>query len=146
MGVLKKYKFIWIAFIIIVLIISIVVTMVISKVADGGIAFDSSTTRFSTEVSGKNSWKMSYGNFNGSKSKKIKLKAGDTISIRVSAETNEGSLEIEFCNKNKEKIKGILEDSRHEFQYKVEEDGSYYIRVIGNDTKGSFDISWKKDN
>lgn len=146
MDVFRKYKIVWIIFITVVVFIAIIIGVVLSMVSKNRFMIDSCFTNMSTEYSTFNSLNMKYGYLNGTKHKNIKLSSGDELTITYSSKVEKGSLEIFLLDPEKQSVKNILDDNSGKFKYMVKKSGKYSLKVVGNKTKGQFNLSWDIKN
>jgi hypothetical protein len=143
MEVFRKYKKVWIIFIIIAMLIALGVTILVRFIVGKVGTFDSFSERAAIEYSTGNKWNESYSYLNGTKSNKIKLKKDQTLNIEYSSSVKEGSLKILLQDADGNNIANLLDDPSGLFKYKAEKDGRYIIKIVGDKTKGEFNIKWE---
>ncbi|GFZ32735.1 hypothetical protein CSC2_32610 [Clostridium zeae] len=143
MEIFKKYKHIWIIFIVVIMVVALAITVLIKGTFNGKFYTDSFSERGAFETSTLSSWNKSYNYFNGSVNKRIKVKADEELTINYSSAVKEGSLKIIFFNEEDKEIKNLLEDNSGVFKYTAKEKGTCHIQVVGEKTKGEFNLSWK---
>ncbi|GFP77732.1 hypothetical protein [Clostridium fungisolvens] len=143
MEIFKKYKAIWIILIAVVIVVSVGVTIVIKGIFSGKFYADSFSEKGAIENSTLSSWNKSYSYLNGHITKGIKVKDGEELTINYSSEVKEGSLKIVFINEEDKEVKNLIEDNSGVFKYTAKSKGTCHIQVIGDKTKGQFNLSWK---
>lgn len=87
----------------------------------------------------------SYQLFSGEEGQWASVKAGQAINIDYTAEVQKGALSLEVRDPNKAAIwsTDMALGSGDSISVPVEESGDYAIVVAGENTEGSFDISWQ---
>lgn len=96
-----------------------------------------------TENLNKDSWKVSYENFDGSKYINIKLKEEEVRPFKVNVESESGELDLIIRDGKNKIIFEKFNISTSSFEIPIKEDGKYKIKFNGHDHKGSFNIIWK---
>ncbi|MCM1990010.1 hypothetical protein [Oceanirhabdus seepicola] len=100
---------------------------------------------FSSESS--SSMKSSYHKFSGSESKRINCKTGYEVKVSCTTEVEEGSLTVTLIEKgNDDPIYTFKNNEDDSYTFTAEKGEKYYVKIIGDDTKGSYDIKFDKIN
>lgn len=142
--------------VIIIIIIGIVVAIVISLISflffNGSVKYNSGVSIMSIEnnipkkIGGKYgdnsivSKTSSYGFWQGTKLEEIKIDKNGKIEISYSSLVEEGSLEIILLNSKKDMIEKFPSNETGVFTLNVKNGDTFYIEIIGNKTKGNYDI------
>ncbi len=120
-----------------------------------GCTYGSGVTIGSVEVNTSSKMSMSYQKFSGYKATDIHLKEGEAVEISVDIVSKEGKIDLTIvkeANKNDEKSQKdetIYEGTdlpTSDFTVKIDKPGDYKITVTGDDHKGSYKISWDKED
>ncbi|GAB6098146.1 hypothetical protein JCM16358_00250 [Halanaerocella petrolearia] len=84
-----------------------------------------------------------YSKFSGTYFKKLYLKRNDKVFIKLEDDTKKGSLTVNLTNSTGKLILAINETEKvNEKKTGIKKDDNYKITVIGNNHKGSFNLSW----
>lgn len=86
---------------------------------------------------------MRYEKFSGYLYRKVRLSAGETLSLDVKINTDSGSLDINLLDEEEHNLVAYATQNtlNEHFEYTAESKGVYRIRVKG-DHSGSFEIKW----
>jgi hypothetical protein len=100
-----------------------------------------------------------YTSFSGVEQKVLRLEAGETLELDYEVAVETGELTLLLLGPDgetiwREQFEGAegsetVADASHSGRKEVavgEESGRYELRIIGRDTKGSFDISWRVED
>lgn len=89
-------------------------------------------------------FKASYQRFDGQEVETYQLEAGESFSLSYDIDVEEGSLTLEFIDPEGNPVweKTFSEDAKSTFEFSAENSGRYQLRVIGDDTRGSFELTW----
>ena len=142
MNIFRKYKLVWIIFLVVVLIIAAGITFLLKAVMNGDIVTNSVVETGSIEYKTGNTWRKSFSYLKGNENKKIKLHAGEEITIKYSSEITKGSIDILFVNNKLEQIQKLPENTDSSYNYKAAADGTYYIRIESDSAKGKYELNW----
>ena len=126
-------------FIISCIILSLIISISIIKFSNGH-----TFTFMSVEKSSSSRMKVSYKYFNGTDTRKISLKDGETLKIDFISEVKEGKLVINILDKNDKILKTLDSNAKGNEDIKANSDGEYTIKVEGYKTRGSYDVNWSK--
>lgn len=87
----------------------------------------------------------SYQFFDGKKVEKIQVNAGERLIIDYDVEIDEGLLHFELLNPQREQVweASFLEDHQNQVGFPSETNGRYTLRIIGEQTRGSFELRWE---
>lgn len=94
------------------------------------------------EHSGSDYIGAKYTKFSGSLSKKIKFNEGHVVTFHHESEVKDGKLSIVLLDSEGKTILEFEPDKKDEV-IEITKSGKYTVKVIGEDTKGSFNINWK---
>lgn len=94
------------------------------------------------EHSGSNYIGAKYTKFSGNLAKKVKFKEGDGVTFHYESEVEAGKLSINLLDSEGETIIEFEPDKKDEVM-EITKTGKYTVKVIGKDTKGSFNINWE---
>ena len=91
-----------------------------------------------------NTFEASYRRFDGQEVETYQLESGKSFSLSYDIEVNEGSLTLELVNPEDEPVweESFSENAEDVFEFTPETTGRYRLRVIGDDTRGSFELTW----
>jgi major membrane immunogen (membrane-anchored lipoprotein) len=91
-----------------------------------------------------NIFDVSYHFFDGIKIEKIQANAGDTFNLTYDIEVDDGALRLELLDPDRELVweASFLEDNEEALTFQVEKSGRYTLRIIGDQTKGGFELRW----
>ena len=120
-------------------------TLVLSLMAGLLVGCDSSNVKISwSELSSSRQKNVSYASFNGMEQKTFRAKAGQAISLDCDVTVEKGSLLIKVVDPS-----GIVlweetfrENTADTVTVIAPRNGFHTIRIKGQETGGSFDISW----
>ncbi len=104
---------------------------------------DSGYQMMSCNSSGSNHISSSYQVFDGSKIKTIQADKGQTIVFSYTSEVQQGELSIKLVDENDNLIAELPANTIGKKDITFEKDGNYKLSIVGNDTEGSFDVSWE---
>lgn len=128
-----------VGFTIVCIILSLIISATVMMFSNGVNLKIMSVERNSTSR-----MKASYKYYNGSKTHKVSLKAGETLKINFKSKVNKGELVINILDDNGEIVKTLGSNIEGTESIKVEEDVEYIISVKAYATGGSYDINWSK--
>lgn len=94
------------------------------------------------EHSGSNYMSAEYTRFSGNLVKKVKFKEGNVVTFHYESMVNEGNLSIVLLNSDGKTITEF-EPSKNDEAIEISKSDKYTVKVIGEDTKGSFNINWE---
>lgn len=96
------------------------------------------------EMNYGNDFEASYQLFDGEERERILIDAGDTFSLSYEVTVNDGALTLQFVDSDGNTLweETFLEDSEDVFSFTPEASGRYSLIVAGDNTEGSFDLSW----
>lgn len=96
------------------------------------------------ELSGRKRKQASYVTFDGLQNKTFRVEAGETIDLACDVSVEKGSLTTKLIAPDGETLwEETFQESREAFvNVTTTEDGLYILRIEGEETGGSFDISW----
>ena len=94
------------------------------------------------EHSGSDYISSKYTKFSGSLAKKVKFKEGDMVTFHHESEVKDGELSIVLLDSDGKTIAEFEPDKKDEV-IEITKSGKYTVKVIGEDTKGSFNINWE---
>jgi methionine-rich copper-binding protein CopC len=120
------------------LILTLVIVFFITKLPSSGrfVEIGAISSNSSSKMKG------SYSYFNGSKSHKVNLKKGEELTINYKSEVKEGTLVISILDSNNNIIKVLESNTSGKEKIKADSDTKYNIKIEGNKTKGSYEITW----
>ncbi len=84
-----------------------------------------------------------YQLFNGTKEKTISMEAGQTFEFTYNSTVEKGSLTITVENPDNKKVANLKAGVSASEEVNAEKSGNYHLIIKGDDTKGSFDVSWE---
>ncbi len=90
--------------------------------------------------------RASYDLFDGYEYGYINVETGQTFIIRYDVKVESGNLRVKIESPWGENVwqQYIKHNSKKEFAVQVTSNGRHKVMIIGDDTKGSFDVSWEK--
>ena len=92
----------------------------------------------------RNTIKGSYQSFSGDFFKAVRLNKGQTITLKSMSTTEEGSLFLVVVDPYGNSMFEIsLQDDPKERKIGIDQTGRYKIKVVGEDHRGSFTITWQ---
>jgi flagellar hook assembly protein FlgD len=124
---------------IVCVILALIISISIIKFSRG-----TSFTFMSVEKSSTSRMKVSYKYFNGTDTRKVSLKKGETLKIDFISEVKAGELVINILDNNDEIVKTLDSNTKGTEDIKAESDGKYTIKVEGYKTSGSYEVNWSK--
>ncbi len=91
------------------------------------------------------SWQARYARFNGMKKDTFRANAGETLELDYAGQVDQGSLSLEIVDPDNSVIweKTVQANQAETVQVPLEEPGRYAIRIVGDNTAGSWDLNWK---
>jgi hypothetical protein len=97
------------------------------------------------EFSGLKRKRASYVTFDGVQNKTVRAEAGKTIDLACDVSVDKGTLTTELIAPDGETLwKDTFREDREAFvNVTATEDGLHILRIEGEETGGSFDISWR---
>lgn len=142
MEIFKKHKLVWITFLVVIVLMSVGVTFLVKGVVNGRFATNSFIQIASVENKTNSSWNNKFSYLKGMENKKIKLDAGEEITIKYSSDITEGTLDISFLDSKLSEIQELPVNTDSSYTFKAPEKGTYYIRIKGDAAKGKFNLKW----
>jgi flagellar hook assembly protein FlgD len=124
---------------IVCVILALIISISIIKFSRG-----TSFTFMSVEKSSASRMKVSYKYFNGTDTRKISLKEGETLKIDFISEVKAGKLVINILDNNDGILKTLDSNTKGNEDIKAGSDGEYTIKVEGYKTRGSYEVNWSK--
>ncbi|WP_251861397.1 hypothetical protein [Clostridium sp. Marseille-Q2269] len=97
-----------------------------------------------TDNSSGNDFRTSYNKFNGTEIRSLKVSKGTELLFKISSEVKEGKLKIEIKDEKNKVLADAVTNGEYKKTVKINYDGKLFINVIGENTKGYFNISYKK--
>lgn len=91
----------------------------------------------------KSKLSASYKLFTGTEEKKVKLKSGETLSMDYNSKVEKGELSMKLYGPDNEVLKELGTNESGTEKVEADQDGKYRIEVKGEDTKGSFEVTFK---
>ena len=90
-------------------------------------------------------WEANYRTFTGTKLDTIRADAGQTLHLEYEVTVDKGDLGVEIVGQEDEILWGMSfkEDAEDIVELGLEQDGLYTIAIEGDNTGGSFDLSWE---
>lgn len=107
--------------------------------------FDRSGLRIGwTEITGLNRKRCTYRYFSGREYQRFRADDGETVTLDYEADVERGSLTIRIEDPDDRQIwvESMDEDDEGAFEFTAEKSGIYTMIVVGNETRGSFEIEW----
>jgi hypothetical protein len=89
-------------------------------------------------------WEASYTTFTGTKLDTIRANAGQTLVLEYEVTVDKGNLGVEIIGQEDEILWGMSfkEDAEDSVELGLEQNGPYTIAIEGDNTGGSFYLSW----
>jgi len=89
-------------------------------------------------------FQASYRRFDGQEIETYQLESGESFTLSYNIEVEEGSLTLEMFDPEDNLVweNTFSEDAQDSFAFTPETDGRYELRVIGDETQGSFELNW----
>jgi len=89
-------------------------------------------------------FEASYRRFDGREVETFQLVSGESFSLTYDVEVDEGTLSFELFNPEDEIIweETFTEDAQETFALSPETSGRYQLHIIGDETRGDFDLNW----
>ena len=96
------------------------------------------------ELGGRNRTRAQYVTFDGRQAKSFRVEAGPTIEIHSEVVVDKGSLAVQLISPDGEVVwdETFREDRQAFTTVTASTDGRHIVRVEGDETGGSFDVSW----
>lgn len=96
----------------------------------------------------QNTIDATYHLFDGKKSERIQVNAGDTFTLAYDIEVDDGVLSLALTDPEREVVweAAFLEDDEDSMTIRAEKSGSYTLRITGDQTQGGFDLRWETAN
>ncbi|MNW38111.1 hypothetical protein D3C74_151700 [compost metagenome] len=91
----------------------------------------------------KNKIEASYKLFTGTDEKKVSLKNGQTLAIDYQSEVQKGELTIKLYDPDNQLLKDLSTNKSGNEKIGVDKDGIYRLEITGNNTKGSYELTYK---
>jgi hypothetical protein len=90
-------------------------------------------------------WEASYTTFTGTKADKIRADAGQILILEYEVKADKGDLSIELNHSEAGTLWDVTlqENAEDIVKLALEQDGPYTITIEGENTGGSFDLSWE---
>lgn len=107
------------------------------------VACDKKLVFVGSNTSTKNKIEASYRLFTGTEEKKINLKNGEKLVIDYQSEVEKGELTIKLYDPDDQLLQDLSTNKSGNENIEVSKDGIYRFEITGNDTKGSFEITYK---
>jgi len=97
------------------------------------------------EMNFGNDFEASYQLFDGEERERIQVDAGDTFSLSYDVTVDDGALtlQIEDPDGNTVWEETFLDDDEGVYEFTPESSGRINLIVLGDNTEGSFDLSWE---
>lgn len=92
-----------------------------------------------------NVFNASYILFDGKQTETINLKAGEALNLTYQVTVDSGALTLQLIDPNRriEWEATFRNNAMDSLTYPVEASGRYTLRLIGDETKGKFDLRWE---
>ena len=112
------------------------------------LSFTSCTTAvFMKESSSSSETKASYTKLSGTKTKRINCKTGYEVKVSCITKVEEGALTITLIEKgNDDPLYTFKNDEDDSYTFTAEKGKKYYVKIIADDTKGSYNVKFEKIN
>ncbi|SDF46154.1 hypothetical protein SAMN04488542_11146 [Fontibacillus panacisegetis] len=91
----------------------------------------------------KNKIEASYKLFTGTDEKKVSLKNGQTLAIDYQSKVEKGELTIKLYDPDNQLLKDLSTNKSGNEKIGVDKDGIYRLEITGNNTKGSYELTYK---
>lgn len=90
-------------------------------------------------------WEASYTTFSGAKIDRIRAEAGETLVLEYEVQVDKGDLSLRVDQPGGEPLWNLTvrEDAQNTVQLPIEEAGTYSLIIEGDNTGGSFTLSWQ---
>ena len=97
------------------------------------------------EMNFGNDFEASYQLFDGEERERIQVDAGDTFSLSYDVTVDDGALtlQIEDPDGNTVWEETFLDDDEGVYEFTSDSSGRINLIVVGDNTEGSFDLSWE---
>ncbi|MNL21505.1 hypothetical protein D3C87_1427990 [compost metagenome] len=95
-----------------------------------------------SNTSTNNKIEASYRLFTGTEEKKVSLKNGEKLVIDYQSEVEKGELTIKLYDPDDQLLQDLSTNKSGNENIEVRKDGIYRFEITGNDTKGSFKITY----
>ena len=92
--------------------------------------------------------KASYHLFDGPQTSTVSLDAGEEVSLSYDIVVDSGALTLTLSDPDRQLIwqETFESDGAGVYSFVAEQDGRYALTTTGQETQGSFDILWERDN
>lgn len=123
----------------------ILLTMTLLLTAACVIACQSSSLRVGWRAfDGLRRKRARYTSFTGVERKSFRAEAGQMIELDYEVEVEEGTLTVQLLDPDHDRVfhKAIREDAADVVPVSAPRSGRYEVRIEGDATKGSYDVSW----
>lgn len=89
----------------------------------------------------------SYSHLSGSRSKVVELKTDDKLNLSYRVKVGSGTFVLTILDPNEAEIwqQSLLADANDTFTLTAEKDGAYRISVDFKGSRGTYEVSWKKE-
>ncbi len=96
------------------------------------------------EITGLARKRCTYRYFSGREIQRFRVDAGETVELDYEVEVEKGALTIRIEDPDNDQVwqKRMSEDDEGIFEFVAEKPGTYTIVVLGDGTRGSFEIEW----
>lgn len=97
------------------------------------------------DAQGSNWYRASYETFSGVERQDVRLESDQTLSLQHDVNVNKGALSVQVQNPDGDAAweTSFRETQRLNVEVPLRQSGIYHIVIKGDNTGGSFDISWK---
>lgn len=88
---------------------------------------------------------VSYQLFDGKKVERIQIDAGDTFTLMYDIEVDDGSLKLQLNDPDRQQVweATFLDDTEDVLTFRAESSGRYTLNILGDQTKGGFELRWE---
>lgn len=96
-------------------------------------------------LGGRQRKRAQYVTFDGTESKSFRVEAGQTVELACDVSVEKGSLSVTLLSPDGKSLwqESFLEDREAFVTVTATETGLHILRIEGQETGGSFDISWR---
>lgn len=95
-----------------------------------------------SNFSTKNKVEASYKLFTGTEERKVKMKNGQTLTINYQSKVEKGELTIKLYDPDDQLLKDLSTNKSGAEELEANKDGIYRFRITGDNTKGSYEITY----
>lgn len=97
------------------------------------------------EMSDLDSMSATYATFDGTEARSIGVEAGQNVALTYEATAERGTLTMQMVSPDDEIVweETITEGDSGTAVVTAEQDGRYRLVLVGEDTGGSFDVTWE---